>query len=434
MEVMPLLRGLLGHSCAVSTVALFWFGAVNTLGHGTEQRSAEEIVEMLVSDRAEDVVQGESDFERQRSVLIPTLLREIGTSDPTVSGNAAVELGLLISPWLRGKQASARFLEFTKFEAPRRPVGRLPDEPESEAIRSCLQMSVLALLSQASQNPKHGVIDALNVTCETLGEVADDRTMDWVLDRLSRISTPAVAEPLVALADSYLGVPPIYRSGAICGLMSAEERERVRVSEESALKEACRRLNEAWAVVKPLRRQERIKFAIERWREHFVPKQESSSGHYSRERWLFLEMEPLVRFGIPAVELLREQQARETVLEVKAVWEAIVATITGQEDAELVRALFVGRDAHRELACEIVLGAVSKAWLPELDELQYRSGFNTGKASRVIAACHREEGLPALKKAFEQNRHNFNAGYAVRELEERAVRGAPKGMLRHQIR
>src|SRR4051794_741048 len=105
--------------------------------------------------------------------------------------------------------------------------------------------------------------------------------------------------------------------------------------------------------------------------------------------WLFQEMEPLVRFGTPAVEALRAQQTAETELEAKGVWEAVIATITGQENAQLMRALFEGTDVHRDLACEIAVGATSRDWLPQLDELQFRDGYDHAKASKAIAVCHR---------------------------------------------
>ncbi|MEQ1853478.1 MAG: hypothetical protein ABMA01_18015, partial [Chthoniobacteraceae bacterium] len=133
--------------------------------------------------------------------------------------------------------------------------------------------------------------------------------------------------------------------------------------------------------------------------------------------------EPLVRFGAPAIDALRAEQAGETKLDAKAVWEAVIATITGREDAQLVRSLFEGTDNQRELACEIIVGATSRAWLPQLEKL--RLPYPRDRNINAIATCHRDAGLPALKRA--------NAEHAIKELEIRRDSGPPRGMRRYQF-
>lgn len=394
-----------------------------------------DAVELLASDRLDEIARGQRFVADNRSYYVTALLERIQTGGIEAKGKAACELGIIIGPWLQGKEAGARFYQFTSIQSPRRPVARVPDLPEAAEIRKGLQTAISTLLTTA-ETPSaqtHWITESLRALCETLGEVADDGTMDWAIDRLQRIKSPTIAEPLIAFGDSYLGIPPIFRHGAICGNSSRAEVERFRQSQEQALTEARNILGTQWGQVRPMRLDQRIAFAIKSWRDYFIPKQRSYSGSYFHEGWLFQEMEPLVRFGAPAVEALRAQQTLETELEAKGVWEAVIATITGRESASLVRELFNGRDPHRELACEIVAGATSRDWLPQLDELQSRSGFDTGKASQTIAACHRNEGIPALKRAFERNSHNFHAGYAVKELEVRASSGPPRGMRRYRF-
>lgn len=114
-------------------------------------------------------------------------------------------------------------------------------------------------------------------------------------------------------------------------------------------------------------------------------------------------MESLVRYGEPAVPMLRAQQREETELGAKGVWEVVIAAITGKEDPALMKSLFEGKDPHLNLACEVVVAAGSKAWLKELEEVQVKEAFDGALAGRAIAISHGVEGLASLEKAPELN-------------------------------
>ena len=392
------------------------------------ESSTSDVAELLVSDRTDELIRGQRFVADNRSKYIKTLLERIETGGIQAKGKASCELGIIISPWVQGKEASARFCRFTTIEFPRRPVERVPDLPEADKIRQCLQTTISNLLAteEAQSANAHWRHESLRVLCETLGEVTNDETMDWAVAQLQQIKSPILAEPLIALGDSYLGIPAIFRRGGICGNSGAATIATFRLSQEQALVEACNILGTQWAQVRQMRLDQRIAFAIRSWRDHFIPKQRSYSGHYFHNGWLFQELEPLIRFGAPAVDAIRAQQAVETELEAKGVWEVAIATITGKENASLVRELLNGKDLHRELACEIIAAATSRDWLLQLDDLQTRSA----KASRAIVICHRNDGIPALKRVFKHSSYNVDV---VQELEMRTASGPPRGMRRYQF-
>ena len=392
-----------------------------------------QTLEVLVSDRAEEVSKGEALLAANEPLFVDTLLERIRRGDTDAKGKAAAELGILISPWIRGKEAGARSWEFTSFEAPRRPVEKMPQVARGIEIRQAIQAAISTLIQSAEaglpQSPHFS--DALNALCETLGEVADDATMDWAIERLQQINSSGLAPPLMELGASYLGIPTTFRAKGICGNSSRAEVEMLMHADALAFSEARANLKTQWSVLRGLKAEERIAFAIKSWRDQLLLQQKSYDSPYAHQRWLFLGMESLIRLGTPAVDSLRRQQALEENSEMKAVWEAVIATITGQEDAEFVRTLFHGSDVQRKLACEIVVGATSRNWLHELDEVMQGTGSQVELATKAIASCDREEGLSALRAEFERHPSNFHAGYAVKELETRAVRGSPHHLRRY---
>ncbi len=419
-----------------AALVLLGFHPHRSSGSVINEATTYSLVELLVSDRAHEVAKGESQLAEQKPAVLANLLKRIESPVPKVRGKAASELGIIIGPWLRGREASERFLQFSSIVTLCKPVDRIPHSAESESIRNSLQRAASALLddSKVQQEQSREAVVALDAICETLGEVADDQTIDWAIAKLPHIKAPRLGSPLVALVQSHLGIAVVsVGGGGYCGNSTPDEVAKLNQVRQRQFEEACKQLSAIWQKLRPMKAEDRIAFAIKSWRDHFVPIQRSSSGHYIHDGWLFLEMEPLVRLGTPAVNLLRAQQASETELEVKAVWEFVIATITGREDAALVRTLFEGSDAHRKLACEIVVGAKSKNWLRELEELQRRPGFDTGKASQAIAACHREAGIPALRRGLAWNPDNFHAQYGIQELEMRARQGSPKGMRRYRF-
>ncbi len=381
-----------------------------------------DTVELLASDRAEEITRGEDLVTKHGSAYIKELLERIRSGTPEAKGKAAAELGIIISPWLRGKEAGERDYSHMAFRSPRRPVGRATSLAEAAEIRQTIQTAFAEVLKIADDPPglrrsniPIPLSQSLAALSETLGEVANDETMDWVIDRLQKLKSPTLAEPLFALADSYLGVFPIFRQSGICGNSSSFAIAEFGRAQERALEEASSKLRKLWTEVRPMKTEERITFAIRSWRK-YVGYIQSDAGSFH-----FFDMEPLVRFGAPAIEALRTEQAGETKLDAKAVWEAVIATITGREDAQLVHRLFEGTDNQRELACEIVIGATSRAWLPQLEKL--RLPYPRSRNIDAIATCHRDAGLPALKRA--------NAEHAIKELEMRAASGPPRGMRRH---
>lgn len=272
-----------------------------------------EVAELLVSDRAGDVARGEVVFAAQRTALITALLERLRTGDTAGKGEAVYDLGSSSAPWIRGKEASARFLQYTSFQAPRRPVERVPQMARAEEIRQTLKGAIVRTIQEATAYPAQSFIllRAIGALCKTLGEVADDGTMDWVMRRLQEIETSGVAGPLIAFADSYLGVPPVFRCDGLWGNSTETEVEVFKASQKSALADAHAKLDALWVKVRPMDREDRIAFAMKAWRDHFIPMQRSSSGGYGYYEWVYSEMEPLIRFGNPAVELLRAQQAKE---------------------------------------------------------------------------------------------------------------------------
>jgi hypothetical protein len=375
------------------------------------------IVEMLVSERAEVVAEGELLLAAEQDQLFDRLLKDAASGEAKASGRAAVELGILLSPWLRGKEAGERFVEYINFPSPRRPVERLPDHPRAAEIREALQSSIDKLIHQPTASNESSVADALEALSETLGEVANDATMDWALEQLAKGGdVPAYRmDPLCDLATSYVGMPPVSSKGGMCGNSTSAEFAKFREMEKQRVAGACTTLQKAWNEVQPMTPKDRIGFSIHAWRDHLVPLQNQYSGSFNPRGYLFEVMESLVRFGEPAIPCLRAQQRVETELEVKGVWEVMIAAISGKEDPALVKSLFEGGGPHPKLACEVIVAAGSKAWLKELEELQMKKGSDGAPAGHATAINHGIEGLPSLEK---DSSSSFNEGL-IRELKGR---------------
>lgn len=385
-----------------------------------------ELVEMLVSENRDVVAKGETLLAADQARLIEQILKRIDSGDATVSGKAAAELGILISPWLRGKEAGARFIEWTPIPSPRRPVERATGHPQAAAMRDALRSGFVKVLEAKREkaNLLH-VHEAPKAICETLREVADDDTIDWALARLDLKPPAYLAEPLAGLVSGYLGIPPMFRQMALCGNSTAEEVAKFQVLQDQEIARTHGTLQASWKKVRVMPAEERIRFAIAAWRNHFVPLQQGSSGHFRQDGWLFDVMEPLVRFGAPAVEPLRAAQQAESELEAKGVWEVVLAAITGKPDPSLMKSLFAGRDPHLELACEIVGASGSAAWLADLDELQQKPDSSAAKAGAAIAISHGFDGIPVLKHATSRNR------YLILELEGRKMGKLLPGLRRY---
>lgn len=402
------------------------------VGVGLSETTPNAVAEMLVSERAEVVAEGERLLAAEKDQLFDRLLRDAASGNAKASGRAAVELGIFLSPWLRGKEAGARFVQYSNIPSPRRPVERVPNHPKAAAIRVALQSGIVKLMHQPHTSDATDVsqVDsALKALNETLAEVADDATMDWALKELAKGGDAASyrMDPLCDLAILYVGMPPLSSKRELCGLSTPKEAAQFEKMEKQRIAGSCATLQKAWGKVKPMTPDGRIQFSITAWRNHFVPIQKKSSGSFILDGYLFDVMESLVRFGEPAAALLRAQQQMETELEAKGVWEAIIATITGKEDPVLMKSLFEGRDPHLRLACQIVASAGSKAWLKELEELQRKTYFDQALVGKVIAISHGIDGLPSLEQAPSVN------GFLIRELEARRDGKLQPGLQRYLI-
>ena len=434
------MRSSIWHSFRIPALALVLCGLATT-SQAQEASKPRRITlgDLLVSDLPAEVAKGEAELKARRSEIIAGHLKTIDAGDPEASGAASAELAVLISPWLRGRESSARFHEGTTFETVGRPVVRQSGIPEAADIRRSLHASLPKLLElpkgQPGEDYHFRTMQAVASQCELLAEVADDATIDWALELLGKGHAPHVIEPLVRFVSSSMGIPRVYMEAGLCGNSTPEEMAAFQRKEQEEFQAARLKLAGIWKELKPMGQQERIAYAIKAWREQLLPKPESQVATYLiSEKWIHVEMEPLVRLGPPAVDQLRAQQAQETDLLAKGVWETVITAITGKEDKDMVRSLFdtpgTSNSAPMVMACQIIMAAGSKDWLADLDALQTRQYADGGKASQVIASCHREEGIPALKRAFEANPHNFHAQYSIKELELRAEKGSPRSMRR----
>lgn len=428
----------------IAPLILLLAGAGVSAADEKGRHSVSEIAELLVSDRPDDAAKGKSELAAQRAELIGGLLKTLEAGVPSdmdrleAYSQASAQLGVILSPWVRGRECSARSQGSMSFETPRRPVERVAGLPEAPAVRKALQATIPLIKEEMERRKErdYQLDKTIAWQCEALAEVADDATIDWALTVLAGKPDPYIAEPLAKLVDSYLGRPRGYQISVLCGTgLTEEDLKRYRDEEQTQIAKASDELAATWKEVRAMKPGGRIAFSIRQWRQHFVPRQEVSSGSYHLyQKFIFEEFAPLIRFGTPALGQLRAQQAQETRLEVKGVWEVVIAAITGEANPELVRALLETeapyRSDYRSLVSEIIIAAGSKKWLAELEALQYSTDHGDLKPARAIAICNREEGIPALRRILEKNPDNYYAEYALKEMEERAAKGFPKHMMR----
>ena len=90
-----------------------------------------------------------------------------------------------------------------------------------------------------------------------------------------------------------------------------------------------------------------------------------------------------------------------------------------------MKQLLESDDPDRGLACQIVIGAGSRNWTPELAKLQLRDGFDNDQASKALATVLRNDALPYLREALERFPGNASARYGIKELESRATTPTP---------
>lgn len=395
------------------------------------------VIELLVSPNDSEKEEGERQWKARRTNLIDGFLERIKEGDLEDKRRAAYQLGLALSPWMRGREAGERSYGESNFPAPARPVGRNPNIPEGKVIRSVLQQTIENILTQETSEARKEFLrkKALEALRETLVEVANDSTIDWAVDFLSRTKSSAQTEFMIELANSCLGVPPEYRMFGVCGNSSAAEIENYERFERSEAARARATLAKSWSRVRTMGPKDRTAFVLAKWKEHFARlEKEDPENDNSLNEWFFLQMEPLVRLGSDIVPELRVGQAREETLKRKAMWEVPIATITGQEKDDLVHQLLGGDRIEAAMACEILVAAGSKRWLKELDQLQKRRDFSRMRASDAIASCFRSEGIPALKRGLAADRKNYVAEYSLKELKLWAKRGFPAEMGRYEYR
>ena len=373
-----------------------------------------DLVEQLVTDDNELRKTAETEAKKNGEQIVGQLIRKAERSrNPREFVTNIYRSGLVISPWLRGKERSARFVQYMSFIEPGFPVDRPVNHPVALRLRELLMSHIGSAADQRE----------IRIACEILAEVADDKTIDWSFSVLEKIREPNVGEPLVTLIDSRLGLRPTFRSLGICGNSTPAQFEEFEASERKRFIESVSQLKKTWGEIRPLPKADRHKFLIDHWRNYIVPNQESYSGSFihSQER-LFQELEPLIRQGKPILAAIKDQQRLEPKLETKAVWEVVLATISGEENKELVSELLDQKgDPYWELACEIILGARSVNWLDELEELQQMKYFDNGIASEIAAAIHRDAAIPSLNKALEYRSGNYHAEYSIKELKARKL-------------
>lgn len=271
--------------------------------------------------------------------------------------------------------------------------------------------------------------DVVFVLCETLNEVADDGTIDWAVELLQTVDSPLTGSPLLRMVDSYLGIKSTFPSFGIDGNTTPEEYQQLRKLRKEKYDEARLKQHLRWSRLRQFPPEYRYEAAISEWRRQFTGDPGLMlRSHFMGSIWLYEYMEPLVRLGMPATDLLRKQKDAESDLLLSAVWEVVLAAITGVEDRELVKVLLNAGAVEKRFGCEIIIASRSRHWLPELTSLQLekRSSANSANhVSAIIASVHRQGGVEALERAAERWSWNRTAVHAIRELEERKRLGAP---------
>lgn len=331
---------VLAHStlCLRSIVlGLFLLSLTPLRGQAPLESEPFEIVKLLVSSRAEEVAKGEQGVAEKGPRLIEQLLERIRSKKPEEVREAAEALGVVMSPWLRGKEVARRAqLRSPNYQHPRPPIGRV-SLPEAGEIRETLQAAILALLRGADGSPVQNpwLARSLQSLCKTLGEVANDATLDLLMHELQRIESPTLAEPLISLADTYLGIPPVFRCSLLCGNCTAAEVKAFEHSEKVTFVKARSQISQQWAQVRELETRGRVAFAIQSWRAEILRQQATYSAVADNGPWVLWKMESLVRLGAAAVEGVRAQHAVETEERLRWVWGFVISALTGELEPPL---------------------------------------------------------------------------------------------------
>lgn len=386
------------------------------------------IVELLVSRDRDKQEEGGKLLEDERQEIVASLISELASSDAKVVEAGAFELGILFSPWAQGRDASRRFIQFTDIYNSRRPVERPSFVVEAPVIREALMQSFMRLREQAEEKTDKffNFQDALRCIASSLNEFTDDHVVDWAIEELAKIKSPYLAESLFRLVEEYLGCPPMFRAGGICGNNTEAEVKRFMQEEANALAKSLAELRSRWAVLKPQEIGERIKMAIAAWRGKIVPIMRQSSGSYHHDGWLSEEFSPLMRFGQASLPQLRKQRASESDLGERAVWDYFIAAISGETDDQVIRQLIMGSDPQREMACEIIAVSGQAKWAADLEQLKMVNGYHLAKASQTLAACLFNQAIPSLERLHSAFPKEYHTEYALLELKIRIEKGEPR--------
>ena len=386
-----------------------------------EVMTPHELAERLLSEDPVEVQRAQAILEIRRKEVFERLITAIRSSDHEVVRGGAQDLAIIVSPWIRAKVASERSWGISIFDRPRRPVDRLSSLPEADICRRVIVEALDRLIDDYQANPtdRYQWVGSILELIDTLSELADDKVIDWAAGKVASIKHRQIANSLMVVIDSYGGIPPSllpYLSLVICGTMSREESARYQIEQEAFLREALLRTLGSWHRIRTMNPDERIKYAITWWRALAFPRMQKYPSFHGLNIPLGQPLEQLIRIGPSALPQLRAQKDLETSINAKALWEYVLAAISGEEDPVLVRALFAGTNAQREVACEIVAASGSKQWFEELSDLQIRVGFEGGTASRALISCHGRDAIPALEEALKFNPNNYTAKFGLEKL------------------
>jgi len=191
----------------------------------------------------------------------------------------------------------------------------------------------------------------------TLGEVADDKVMDWVLVNLLKLEinnkgNVLTLDPhsysLMEFAYSYLYLPdtnkfPIKKPNVFTDYdphilrLTIENKKKAEVN-------AIKDLAAHWLNYRKLDRNDRIQYAVQVWESYF------KKINYYRDPdilkytpvWLVFETENLIRLGEKALPILSDLKKKSRHPLRKAVWQSVISSISGKFDKDL------GQDMMRE--------------------------------------------------------------------------------------
>ena len=152
------------------------------------------IAELLVSYDLQQREQGVSLLRENRSGIIADIMLRLQARHPVIVHSAAYDLKLIVSPWLRGREASRRCAGMSNIHQLTRPVERVASLPEAPMLRKVLQQE-LEWMAKTSTGTTQGqglqFSQAFTQMMQVLGELADDVTVDWAIDFLGKNKTRA---------------------------------------------------------------------------------------------------------------------------------------------------------------------------------------------------------------------------------------------------